>query len=100
MTKEEMEQKTVATATETAYRPPRKPSLPEFGPGVQVPESRPIAPTLKMLKVGESAEFPIEQLTSIQTTKNRLCRVYARQGWNADVIVNDQNYQVVVIRTA
>lgn len=64
-----MEEKTIVATQESAYRPPRKPTLPEFGPGVQIPASRPIAPTLKMLKIGESAEFPIEQLTSVQSTK-------------------------------
>lgn len=95
-----MEEKTIVATQESAYRPPRKPTLPEFGPGVQIPASRPIAPTLKMLKIGESAEFPIEQFTSVQSTKNRLCRMYARQGWNADVVVNDLQYQVIVTRTA
>ncbi len=95
-----MEERTIVATQESAYRPPRKPTLPEFGPGVQIPASRPIAPTLKMLKIGESAEFPIEQLTSVQSTKNRLCRMYARQGWNADVVVNDLQYQVIVTRTA
>lgn len=95
-----MEEKTIVATQESAYRPPRKPTLPEFSPGVQIPASRPIAPTLKMLKIGESAEFPIEQLTSVQSTKNRLCRMYARQGWNADVVVNDLQYQVIVTRTA
>lgn len=95
-----MEEKTIVATQESAYRPPRKPTLPEFGPSVQIPASRPIAPTLKMLKIGESAEFPIEQLTSVQSTKNRLCRMYARQGWNADVVVNDLQYQVIVTRTA
>ena len=95
-----MEEKTIVATQESAYRPPRKPTLPEFGPGAQIPASRPIAPTLKMLKIGESAEFPIEQLTSVQSTKNRLCRMYARQGWNADVVVNDLQYQVIVTRTA
>lgn len=95
-----MEEKTIVATQESAYRPPRKPTLPEFGPGVQIPASRPIAPTLKMLKIGESAEFPIEQLTSVLSTKNRLCRMYARQGWNADVVVNDLQYQVIVTRTA
>lgn len=95
-----MEEKTIVATQESAYRPPRKPTLPEFGPGVQIPTSRPIAPTLKMLKIGESAEFPIEQFTSVQSTKNRLCRMYARQGWNADVVVNDLQYQVIVTRTA
>lgn len=95
-----MEEKTIVATQESAYRPPRKPTLPEFGPGVQIPASRPIAPILKMLKIGESAEFPIEQLTSVQSTKNRLCRMYARQGWNADVVVNDLQYQVIVTRTA
>lgn len=95
-----MEEKTIVATQKSAYRPPRKPTLPEFGPGVQIPASRPIAPTLKMLKIGESAEFPIEQLTSVQSTKNRLCRMYARQGWNADVVVNDLQYQVIVTRTA
>lgn len=95
-----MEEKTIVATQESAYRPPRKPTLPEFGPGVQISASRPIAPTLKMLKIGESAEFPIEQLTSVQSTKNRLCRMYARQGWNADVVVNDLQYQVIVTRTA
>lgn len=95
-----MEERTIVATQESAYRPPRKPTLPEFGPGVQIPASRPIAPTLKMLKIGESAEFPIEQLTSVQSTKNRLCRMYARQGWNANVVVNDLQYQVIVTRTA
>lgn len=95
-----MEGKTISAVHETACRPPRKPSLPEFGPGVTVPECLPISPTLKQLKIGESAVFPIEQLTSVQTTKNRLCRMYARQGWNADVAVNDREYQIVVTRTA
>lgn len=95
-----MEEKTIVATQESAYRPPRKPTLPEFGPGVQIPALRPIAPTLKTLKIGESAEFPIEQLTSVQSTKNRLCRMYARQGWNADVVVNDLQYQVIVTRTA
>ena len=95
-----MEKRTTVATQESVYRPPRKPTLPDFGPGVQIPASRPIAPTLKMLKIGESAEFPIEQLTSVQSTKNRLCRMYARQGWNADVVVNDPQYQLIVTRTA
>lgn len=95
-----MEEKTTDTVIERSYRLPRKPRLPEFGPGVQVAKSIPIAPTLKQLKVGENAEFPIEQLTSIQSTKNRMCRMYARQGWNADVVVNDQEFKVIVTRTA
>lgn len=95
-----MENQNSATAKETCYRPPRKPTLPEFGPGVQVAEPLPISSTLKSLKVGEKAVFPIEQLTSIQTTKNRLCRTYSRQGWNAEVFVNDAEFQVVVTRIA
>lgn len=95
-----MENKTIGTSLGINYRPPRKPKLPEFGPGVEVANMLPIAPTLKSLKVGDKAVFPIEQLTSIQSTKNRLCRMYSRQGWNADVVVNDAEYQVVVTRTA
>lgn len=95
-----MEKKNSLTAEGMNYRPPRKPTLPEFGPGVQVAELLPISPTLKSLKVGESATFPIEQLTSIQSTKNRMCRMYARQGWNAKVVVNDIEFQVVVTRIA
>lgn len=95
-----MEKKNIVTTKEMNYRPPRKPSLPEFGPGVLVAEPLPISPTLKALKIGEKAVFPIEQLTSIQTTKNRLCRIYSRQGWNAEVVVNDAEYQVVVTRIA
>ena len=95
-----MEDKTITMTQESAYRPPRNPPLPGFGPGVQVPASSPIAPPLKTLKVGEPAESPIERLTSVQSTKNRLCRMYARQGWNADVVVNDHEYQVIVTRTA
>lgn len=95
-----MEKKNLVSTTEMNYRPPRKPSLPEFGPGVQVADPLPISPTLKALKVGEKAVFPIEQLTSVQSTKNRLCRTYARQGWNADVVVNDAEFQIVVTRVS
>lgn len=95
-----MDKQNTATSQQTAYRPPRKPTMPDFGPGVEVPQSLPISPTLKALKIGEKAIFPIEQLTSIQSTKNRLCRMYARQGWSADVEVNDTEFQVVVTRTA
>lgn len=95
-----MEKQNIATAKETDYRPPRKPTLPEFGPGVEVADLLPIAPTLKALKIGETAVFPIEQLTSIQATKHRLCRMYSRQGWNAEVVVKDAEFQVIVTRIA
>ncbi len=95
-----MEQKNCVKSKELTYRPPRKPSFPEFSPGVQIADPLPISPTLKALKVGESAVFPIEQLTSIQSTKNRLCRMYARQGWNAEIVVDDSEFQVVVTRIA
>lgn len=95
-----MENQNIAITQEMNYRPPRKPTLPEFGPGVQVAEPLPISPTLKALKIGEKAVFPIEQLTSIQSTKNRLCRMYSRQGWNAEVVVNDSEFQVIVTRIA
>ncbi|MDE6257300.1 MAG: hypothetical protein K2M53_02840 [Muribaculaceae bacterium] len=95
-----MEKQNIAITQEMNYRPPRKPTLPEFGPGVQVAEPLPISPTLKALKIGEKAVFPIEQLTSIQSTKNRLCRMYSRQGWNAEVVINDSEFQVVVTRIA
>lgn len=95
-----MEKQNITTAKELDYRPPRKPSLPEFGPGVQVATPLPISPTLKALKIGEKAVFPIEQLTSIQSTKNRLCRMYSRQGWNAEVVVKDAEFQVIVTRIA
>lgn len=95
-----MENENSTTAKGTGYRPPRKPTLPEFAPGVQVAEPLPISSTLKALKVGEMAVFPIEQLTSIQSTKNRLCRTYSRQGWNAEVVVKDAEFQVVVTRIA
>ena len=52
-----MEDKTITTAQETAYRPPRKPTLPEFGPGVQVPASRPIAPH-RAVDIGTVHEKP------------------------------------------
>lgn len=79
---------------------PRKAVMPEFPPGTPIAEFKPIAPTLKALEVGQSAEFPIEQLTSIQTTKHRLCKNYLRQGWDAEVVVNERSYTVVVTRTA
>lgn len=93
-----MEKTNTANIQECNYRSPRKPSVPEFAPGVQVAQPLPISPTLKTLKVGEKAVFPIEQLISVQSTKNRLCRVYSRQGWNADIVIDDSEFQVIVTR--
>lgn len=88
------------TAPVGAVRLPRKPQMPYFPPGTPVAESKPISSTLKALKVGDIAVFPIEQLTSVQSTKNRLVRNYMRQGWNAEVIVNEDEYTVTVRRTS
>lgn len=95
-----MEQKTIATAAEAAYKPPRKQKFPVFEPGTPVAKSLPIAPTLKALMVGESAVFPIEQYSSLQTTVNRFHRIYSRQGWTAQLVANEEEFTATVTRTA
>lgn len=60
----------------------------------------PVAPTLRKLKIGGEAVFPIEQRSSILTTLSRFRTDYARQGWDAEAVTNKLNFTVVVKRVS
>ena len=82
----------------TAYAPPKRKITPEFGKGVSVAPSVPIAPTLKMLGVGEVAEFPTEQRSSVYATIHRLRKDYKRQGWDVEIIDNECDDNNLTVR--
>lgn len=93
-----MEEKTRIAAVEAAYTPPRRRVIPEFSPSVPIAKSVPVAPTLKALKIGEVAEFPTEQRSSVLATIYRLRKDYKRQGWDVEVVANEDDTEDFVVR--
>lgn len=73
---------------------------PEFAPGAPIAPSVPVAPTLKSLKIGEIAEFPTEQRSTVYATIYRLRNDYKRQGWDVEILdsVCDDDKFVVKIK--
>lgn len=84
-----MEEFTKSVASITPCTPSRRAVIPEFDSGTPIPPYVPIAPTLKSLKVGETAEFPAEQRTSALATVYRLRKQYARQGWDVEMLEDE-----------
>lgn len=58
----------------------------------------PVSSTLRKLKVGDKATFPIEQRSTILNTLSRFRSDYMRQGWDAEAVTNKQDFTVVVTR--
>lgn len=59
----------------------------------------PISPTLRGLSIGESANFPWEQRTSLFVIANRIKKELARIGWNFSYEDDEENYIVKITRT-
>ncbi len=59
----------------------------------------PVASSLRKLKIGETAVFPIEQRSTVLNTLSRFRSDYIRQGWDAAAVTNKHNFTVVVTRT-
>lgn len=59
----------------------------------------PISPTLRKLKPGEKAVFPIEQCSSVTAIVSKFRKDMARIGWDADIKSDKNNYTVTVYRT-
>lgn len=82
----------------STYTPPKRKITPEFSKGVDIAPSVPIAPTLKSLCVGEIAEFPTEQRSSVYATIFRLRKDYKRQGWNVEILDDNDTDNDLVVR--
>lgn len=93
-----MEEMTRIAAAQPAYTPPRRRVTPEFSPSVPVAQSVPVAPTLKSLKIGEIAEFPTEQRSSVLATIYRLRKDYKRQGWDVEILASEGDAEDFVVR--
>ena len=61
-------------------------------------EKKPITKELRALKIGESAEFPIERRSSVVATAQRLKKDLMRVGWNFKLVDNTEDFTVSVIR--
>lgn len=58
----------------------------------------PISTTLRGLRVGESANFPWEQRTSLFVIANRIKKELARTGWDFSYLDDEVNYIVKITR--
>lgn len=65
---------------------------------VSADEKKPITKELRALKIGESAEFPIERRSSVVATAQRLKKDLMRIGWNFKLVDNAEDFTVSVIR--
>jgi hypothetical protein len=95
-----MEEMTNGVAISKPYTPSKQRITPEFAPGVPEVELRPIAPTLKALKIGGKAYFPTEQRSSLYATIYRLRKDYKRQGWDVKISESEDEYTIYVIRVS
>ncbi len=95
-----MEEMTNGVAVLRPYTPPKQRVTPEFAPGVPKVKLVPIAPTLKALKIGETANFPTEQRSSLYATIYRLRKDYKRQGWDVQIGESEDEYTVPVTRVS
>lgn len=59
----------------------------------------PISPTLRKLRPGETAVFPIEQCSSVTAIVSKFRKDMARIGWDADIKSDTKAYTVTVHRT-
>lgn len=58
----------------------------------------PVSSTLRKLKVGDKATFPIEQRSTVLNTLSRFRSDYMRQGWDAEAVTNKHDFTVIVTR--
>lgn len=65
---------------------------------ISAEEKKPITKELRALKIGESAEFPIERRSSVVATAQRLKKDLIRIGWNFKLVDNTEDFTVSVIR--
>lgn len=80
------------------YTPSKRKIIPEFDPSVPIALSVPVAPRLKVLKVGEVAEFPTEQRSTVYATIYRLRKDYRRQGWDVQILEPQKKEDELVVR--
>lgn len=59
---------------------------------------KPVMPTLRLMKVGEVASFPVERLEVVRVTANRLGTMKRREGWKFQM--KTKGLLVQVTRTA
>lgn len=58
-----------------------------------------VSQTLRSLKVGEEAVFPIEQRTSVRVARGRIAGELLRYNWWCDIEVDENSFEVIVRRT-
>ena len=46
-----------------------------------VEENKPVMPTLKRMKVGDTEKWPIERLDVVRVTTGRISAIKRREGW-------------------
>lgn len=61
-------------------------------------KTKPIAPELRNMKLGESIAFPIEQRGSVMSVISRLKKELVRKHWNVRTVTDTSNYEVKVHR--
>lgn len=66
----------------------------------QTIKRKPISAELKLLEIGETAHFPVEQRSSVISVANRLKKELVRSNWDFKFEDNPENYTVSVIRTS
>ena len=69
------------------------------GGGMEQVAKIPISPTLRKLKPGEKATFPIEQCSSVTAIVSKFRKDLARIGWDVDIKSDTKEYTVTVFRT-
>jgi len=60
--------------------------------------TKPIAPELRKLKVGESITYPIEQHGSVMSGISRLKKELIRKHWDVRTVTNIDRFEVTVRR--
>lgn len=93
-----MDEMTKSVAALPSYIPPKRKITPEFDPSAPIAPSVPVAPTLKALKIGEIAEFPTEQRSTVYATIYRLRKDYKRQGWDVEILDSESDADEFVVR--
>lgn len=93
-----MDEMTKAVDTVPSYIPSKRKITPEFDPSAPIAPSVPVAPTLKALKIGEVAEFPTEQRSTVYATIYRLRKDYKRQGWDVEILDSENDAGGLVVR--
>lgn len=75
--------------------PISSPHSDEASPSVK---RKPITSTLRSLKIGASATFPIEQRTSVLIVANRIKKEFSRLGWDYFSTDSEEEFTISITR--